>query len=67
MAVGTVIRLIRDKGFGFVKDASGKELFFHRSSCSGGLMFEGMTEGQAIAFDEGKSPKGPRAENLREA
>ena len=64
---GTVIRLVRDKGFGFVKDQSGKELFFHRSSCSGSFTFESLTEGMAVAFDEGNSPKGPRAENLREA
>ena len=31
MATGTIRSLRTDKGFGFIKDAQGKEYFFHQS------------------------------------
>ena len=53
-----------DKGFGFVKDETGKEYFFHRSAVYGeGL--EDLREGDSVEFDVGEGPKGPRAENVR--
>lgn len=65
--IGIVKRLVADKGFGFIRDENGsRELFFHRSSCTG-VQFEDLTEGMSVSFDEGKSPKGPRAENVRGA
>ena len=59
------IRTIRaDKGFGFIKDETGKEYFFHRSAVYGeGL--EDLREGDGVEFDLGEGPKGPRAENVR--
>jgi CspA family cold shock protein len=59
------IRTIRaDKGFGFIKDATGKEYFFHRSAVYGeGL--EDLREGDSVECDLGAGPKGPRAENVR--
>jgi cold shock protein len=59
------IRTIRsEKGFGFIKDETGKEYFFHRSAMNGeGL--ENLTEGDSVEFDAGDGPKGPRAENVR--
>ena len=59
------IRTIRaDKGFGFIKDATGKEYFFHRSAVYGeGL--EDLREGDSVEFELGAGPKGPRAENVR--
>ena len=32
MATGTIARLLIDKGFGFIRDESGIEHFFHRSA-----------------------------------
>ena len=32
MPTGTIARLLIDKGFGFIRDESGIEHFFHRSS-----------------------------------
>lgn len=63
MATGTIKRLARDKGFGFIRDSSGREYFFHRSSVQGN--FESLSEGQRVSFDEEPSPKGPRANNVR--
>ena len=61
---GTIKRLVRDRGFGFIKDEGGQEWFFHRSSVTAGR-FEDLKEGQRISFDEEPSPKGPRAGNVR--
>ena len=58
MAEGTIKRLT-DKGFGFIDTGSGTDLFFHMSSLQG-VTFEQLREGQAVTFDEGRGPKGPR-------
>ena len=63
MAEGTIKRLT-EKGFGFIEDGSGKDMFFHSSAVEG-TTFEQMTEGQRVSYNIGDSPKGPRAENVR--
>jgi CspA family cold shock protein len=60
---GKVKRIISDKGFGFVAAQDGTEYFFHRSACVG-VSFDSLHEGQAVTFDKGQGPKGPRAENI---
>ena len=37
MPTGTIARLLIDKGFGFIRDESGIEHFFHRSSVRGAV------------------------------
>jgi len=61
---GTIKRLVSDKGFGFVAAADGNEYFFHQSAVAGG-QFDQLREGQAVTFESGQGPKGPRAENVR--
>ena len=61
---GTVNRLVSDKGFGFITADDGNEYFFHNSAC-GNTRFDELREGQAVAFESGQGPKGPRAENIR--
>ena len=56
MPTGTIKRLVRDRGFGFIRDEGGQEWFFHRSSVQGN--FDQFTEGQRVSFDEEPSPKG---------
>ena len=63
---GTVKRLVGDKGFGFVLGQDGHEYFFHQSAVVDGS-FDQLREGQALTFDKGQGPKGPRAENVRRA
>jgi CspA family cold shock protein len=63
---GTVKRLVTEKGFGFVAAFDGNEYFFHQSACVG-TSFESLREGQAVTFNTGQGPKGPRAENVRAA
>lgn len=65
MATGKITRLVRDKGFGFIRSTDGGgsgEFFFHRSGCSS---FDGLNEGNTVTFEpDPNAPKGPRAENV---
>jgi len=61
---GTIRTLRTDKGFGFIKDAGGKEYFFHQSAVQGGGIND-LREGDSVDFEVGQGPKGPRAENVR--
>lgn len=63
MAEGTIKKLT-EKGFGFIDTGSGGDMFFHMSNLEG-ISFEELKEGQAVSFNEGQGPKGPRAENVR--
>src|SRR5688572_3116263 len=47
---GTVVRMIRDRGFGFVRCEDGTEVFFHHSSLPRGI-FDTIQEGQEMEFD----------------
>jgi CspA family cold shock protein len=62
-ATGTITRLVHDKGFGFIAASDGGEYFFHQSSCQ--TPFDELREGQAVTFEKGQGPKGPRGENVR--
>jgi len=63
MAEGTIKRLT-DKGFGFISNESGSDLFFHMSALEG-VRYEELREGQKVSFIESQGPKGPRAEQVR--
>ena len=62
---GTIKTLRAEKGFGFIKDESGRDYFFHQSAIYG----EGidmLREGDTVEFTLGPDgPKGPRAESVR--
>ena len=58
------IKKITDKGFGFIEQPNGKDLFFHRSSCQG-VHFEQLHEGQDVIYEKASGPKGPCAENVQ--
>jgi len=64
MATGTIKRLVRERGFGFIQGHDGVELFFHRSALQGDA-FDTLAEGQAVTFDVEKGDKGPRAANMK--
>ena len=63
MSTGTIKRLVRDRGFGFIRDDGGQEWFFHRSSVQGN--FDQLNEGQRVSSTKSRRPKGPRAGNVR--
>jgi len=66
MHTGKIKKLVRDRGFGFIADTDGREVFFHQSSLVG-LQYDALTEEQAVTFDIEQSPKGPRAVNISAA
>tara|TARA_B100000686_G_scaffold284438_1_gene307982 strand:- start:287 stop:484 length:198 start_codon:yes stop_codon:yes gene_type:complete len=62
MPEGTIKRLT-DKGFGFIDNGTGQDLFFHLSNLEG-VTYEELQEGQRVSYTDGQGPKGPRAENV---
>lgn len=50
MPRGPLVRLIRDRGFGFVRTDDGSEIFIHHSALPRGV-FDTLTEGQELEFD----------------
>jgi CspA family cold shock protein len=63
MAEGTIKKLT-DKGFGFINTGKDKDLFFHSKSLQG-VSFEQLQEGERVSYTEGRSDKGPCAENVQ--
>jgi CspA family cold shock protein len=63
MPHGTIKKLIADKGFGFIEGEHG-DMFFHHSAVEG-TSIEALRVGQQVQYEEGRGPKGPRAENVR--
>ena len=61
---GQVNKLKTDRGFGFIKSASGDDVFFH-SSAVADAGFDRLSEGQNVTFDMENSPRGPRAQNVK--
>lgn len=70
MAQGTIKKLVSDRGFGFIlpieAQASGADLFFHRSDMQG-TSYENLSVGQQVEYDLGKDErKGtPKATRVR--
>ena len=65
MPKGTIGRLITDRGFGFIRTAEGKDLFFHRSELQG-VDYSSLREGQEVEFEAGKRRDGrPQAVRVR--
>ncbi|MDX1504398.1 MULTISPECIES: cold-shock protein [Spongiibacter] len=51
------------KGFGFIEQDSGPDVFVHFSAISGSG-FKTLAEGQAVEFDVQSGQKGPQAANV---
>ncbi|KPK99469.1 MAG: hypothetical protein AMJ91_07690 [candidate division Zixibacteria bacterium SM23_73_3] len=60
MFKGTVKRLMRERGFGFILAEDGREIFFHRSELQN-VDFDKLMEGDRLEFGVTKGKKGPQA------
>ena len=63
MSKGTVKWFNNQKGYGFILDEAGRDVFVHYS----GLVMEGfktLEEGQAVEFELTEGSKGPQAINV---
>ncbi len=63
---GTIKKIVRDKGFGFiVPDDGSDDVFFHRSKLAPKVVFDDLREGDNVEFQVTKGEKGPQANNLK--
>jgi CspA family cold shock protein len=63
---GTIKKIVRDKGFGFiVPDDGSDDVFFHRSRLAPKVAFEDLREGDEVEFQVTKGEKGPQANQLK--
>ncbi len=61
---GTIKRVFKNRGFGFIKAEDGREIFFHMTGVEG-VEFDSLVEGQNVDFDVEKNPKGSRGKGPR--
>jgi CspA family cold shock protein len=64
MATGTVKWFNGEKGFGFISQENGPDVFVHFSAISG-TGYRNLNENDKVEFDLANGPKGPQAQNVR--
>ncbi|MDP9241638.1 MAG: cold-shock protein [Actinomycetota bacterium] len=64
MATGVVKWLSSEKGFGFLSQEGGPDVFVHFSAIQG-EGYRNLEEGQAVEFEVTTGDKGPQAANVR--
>ncbi|MEJ2157799.1 MAG: cold shock domain-containing protein [Desulfobacteraceae bacterium] len=66
MAQGTVKWFNNKKGYGFINEESGRDIFVHFSSIDMDG-YKSLTEGEQVVFEVEESTRGPEAKNVRKA
>jgi cold shock protein len=64
MTTGTVKWFNGDKGFGFITQESGPDVFVHFSAIQG-AGYRNLQENDKVEFEVTSGPKGPQAQNVR--
>ena len=64
MTTGTVKWFNPEKGFGFITQESGPDVFVHFSAIQGDG-YRNLEENQKVEFDVVQGPKGPQAANVK--
>ncbi len=64
MTIGTVKWFNGEKGFGFITQESGPDVFVHFSAISG-TGYRNLQENDKVEFEVTTGPKGPQAQNVR--
>lgn len=64
MTTGTVKWFSPEKGFGFITQEDGPDVFVHFSAVVGDG-YRNLEENQKVEFEVTQGPKGPQASNVR--
>ena len=64
MDTGSIKKLLN--GFGFISREGGEDLFFHSEDLVD-VAFDSLQEGDAVQFEVGSGPKGPKATQVSKA
>ena len=64
MANGTVKWFNADKGFGFITQENGPDVFVHYSAIAS-TGFRALNEGDLVEFEVVQGPKGPQAQSVK--
>jgi cold shock protein len=64
VATGTVKWFNPDKGYGFIAQEDGPDVFVHFDAIQG-EGYKNLAENQKVEFDVTQGPKGPQAANVR--
>ena len=64
MHTGKIKKVVQERGFGFISDTDGREVFFHQTRLVDSQL-AALNDDQSVEFEIEDSPKGPRAVNVR--
>lgn len=65
MANGTVKWFNGDKGYGFITQENGPEVFVHYSAIADTTGFKSLSEGDEVEFEVTQGPKGAQAQSVK--
>ena len=64
MTKGVIRRLVDERGFGFVSNSAGRDIFFHYSQLEG-MNSRILKEGQSVSYRVGLGAKGLIAKDIK--